>query len=167
MPFYVDAVFKAFPATLSARQFRLAFCTLVGEASPSRPISTLHPNLVDVLLEILCEKITAASTETLPGNVDEGAVGLSEKDVYIMALIDSLPLMEVRVMFRWLDPAARLLNGVGNEGSRQRIKERFWDVLSGELDVSRAEVAVRWWGAGGRDMVLFGGEGVLNVTPRL
>jgi len=34
MPFYVDAVFKAFPISRSARQFRLTFGTLVGEASP-------------------------------------------------------------------------------------------------------------------------------------
>ena len=165
MPFYVDAVFKGFPSSLSARQFRLAFQTLVGEASPPQPISTLHPNMVDVLLEILCEKISTASTAALPGSVDEGAVGLSEKDVCILALIDSLPLMEVRVMLRWLDPAAELLNGVEDAGSRQRIKERFWDVLSGQLDVSRAGAAVRWWGDGGRQKVLFGG--VDGIRPRL
>lgn len=168
MPFYVDAVFKAFPISLSARQFRLAFCTLIGEASPPQPISNLHPLMVDVLLEILCEKIKDAETTALGGEVDEGAVGLSERDVCILALVDSLPLMEVRVMLRWLDAAAKLLNGVEDVGSRQRIKERLWDVLSGELDVSRAEVAVRWWGECGRDKVLYGKEeGVEGITPRL
>jgi hypothetical protein len=168
MPFYVDAVFKAFPISLSARQFRLAFSTLVGEASPPQPISSLHPHMVDVLLEILCEKISAATTTPLSAGVDEGVVGLSEKDVCILALIDSLPLMEVKVMLRWLDPAAKLLNSVKDVGSKQRIKERFWDVLSGELDVSRAEVAVRWWGEGGRDKVVLGkGDGVEGIRPRL
>jgi hypothetical protein len=168
MPFYVDAVFKAFPTSLSARQFRLAFSTLVGEASPPQPISSLHPHMVDVLLEILSEKISRATTTPLSAGVDEGAVGLSEKDVCILALIDSLPLMEVKVMLRWLDPAAKLLNSVKDVGSKQRIKERFWDVLSGELDVSRAEVAVRWWGEGGRDKVVLGkGDGVEGIRPRL
>ena len=168
MPFYVDAVFKAFPTSLSARQFRLAFGTLVGEASPPQAISSVHPYMVDVLLEILSEKISVAGTTPLPAGVDEGAVGLSEKDVCILALIDSLPLMEIKVMHRWLDPAAKLLNGVQDEGSKQRIRERFWDVLIGELDVSRAEVAVRWWGDGGRDKVLLGKEqGVEGISPRL
>ncbi|KAA8908351.1 hypothetical protein FN846DRAFT_945599 [Sphaerosporella brunnea] len=168
MPFYVDAVFKAFPTSLSARQFRLAFCTLVGEASPPQPISSLHPHMVDVLLEILCEKISTATTTSLAAGVDEEAVGLSEKDVCILALINSLPLMEVKVMLRWLDPAARLLNSVDDVNSRQRIKERFWDVLSGELDVSRAEVAVRWWGNGGRDKVVLGKvDDLEGIRPRL
>lgn len=168
MPFYVDAVFKAFPTSLSARQFRLAFGTLVGEASPPQPISGVHPHMVDVLLEILSEKVSVAGTTPLPAGVDEGAVGLSEKDVCILALIDSLPLMEIKVMHRWLDPAAELLNSVQDEGSKQRIRERFWGVLSGELDVSRAEVAVRWWGDGGRERVVLGKEqGVEGIRPRL
>jgi len=91
--------------------------------------------MVDVLLEV-------AGTTPLPG-VDEGAVGLSEKDVCILALVDSLPLMEVKLMRRRLDPAAQL------------------------LDVSRAEVAVRWWGDGGRDKVVLGKEqGVEGIRPR-
>jgi hypothetical protein len=156
MPFYVDTVFKAFPISLSARQFRLAFGTLVAETSPPKPIASLHPTMVDVLLEILCEKVAAAGTSAMPLGADEGEVGLSDKDVYVLALIDALPLMEVSVMKRWLDPAARLLNTIEDSGSKQRIRERFWDVLSGELDISRAEVAVRWWGARGRHAVLFG-----------
>jgi hypothetical protein len=68
--------------------------------------------------------------------------------------------MEVDIMKRWLDPAVDLLNTVRNEGSKQRIRERFWDVLSGELDVERAEIAARWWASmGGRDRVVFGSAG--------
>ncbi|KAI5779714.1 hypothetical protein EDC01DRAFT_669525 [Geopyxis carbonaria] len=157
LPFYVDAIFKAFPSALSARQFRLAYSTLVRECSSPQPISSLHPNMVDVLHEILCERVTQASTQSLPAEVNEGSVGLSEKDVEILALVDSLPFMEVEVMHRWLEPTANLVNAVEDEGSKQRIRERLWDVLSAELDVSRAEVAVRWWSAGGRELVLFGG----------
>lgn len=154
MPFYVDSVFKAFPSCLSARQFRLAFRTLIGEASPPRPISTLHPNMADILLEILCEKIVVASPCALSGDMKENSVGLSEKDVCMLALIDALSRMRGRTMLRWLDPASKLLNGVQDVGSRQRITQRFWDVLSTELDISRAEIAVRWWGDVGRQYFL-------------
>ena len=171
LPFYVDSVFKAFPSALSARQFRLAFGTLIKECSPPKPISSLQPHLVDVILEILCERAAQASTEALPNLVDEGAVGLSEKDVCILALIDGLPSMEVDIMARWLDPAADLLNTIRNEGSKQRIRERFWDVLSGELDVERAEIAARWWTSmGGRGRVVFGStksEGAKSVRAML
>ncbi|KAG0137152.1 hypothetical protein HOY82DRAFT_667162 [Tuber indicum] len=154
LPFYVDTVFKTFPASLSAKQFRLAFGTLIRECSPPQAISSLQPHLAEVIMEILAERAKMASTEPLDNKVDEGAVGLSEKDVCILALIDGLPAMEVGVMERWLDPTADLLNSVGNEGSKGRIRERLWDVLSGELDVERAEVAVRWWtSANGRDKV--------------
>ncbi|PWW79554.1 hypothetical protein C7212DRAFT_356384 [Tuber magnatum] len=157
LPFYVDTVFKAFPASLSARQFRLAFGTLIRECSPPQEISSLQPHLAEVIIEILAERAKTALTEPLGNKVDEGAVGLSEKDVCVLALIDGLPAMEIGVMERWLDPTADLLNSIGNEGSKGRIRERFWDVLSGELDVERAEVAVRWWtSAGGRDKVLLG-----------
>ncbi|CAZ85376.1 unnamed protein product [Tuber melanosporum] len=171
LPFYVDTVFKTFPASLSARQFRLAFGTLIRECSPPQAISSLQPHLAEVIMEILAERAKIASTEPLDNKVDEGAVGLSEKDVCILALIDGLPAMEVGVMERWLDPTADLLNSVGNEGSKGRIRERFWDVLSGELDVERAEVAVRWWtSANGRDKVLLGlgkGEGVEGIRAML
>ncbi|KAF8245069.1 hypothetical protein K440DRAFT_663059 [Wilcoxina mikolae CBS 423.85] len=152
--FYVHSVFKAFPSSLSARQFRLAFGTLVTEASHPQEVPTMHPNLADVLLETLCTKISLAATTVLPKKVDEGAVGLSEKDVCILALIDSLACMRARVMLRWLDTAAKLLSVVQDVGNRRRITGRFWEVLSSELDVSKAEVVVRWWGDGGRWKVL-------------
>lgn len=40
--------------------------------------------------------------------------------------------------------------------------ERFWDALSsGEMDVERANFCVMWWSTrGGREMVLFGEDGV-------
>ena len=48
------------------------------------------------------------------------------------------------------------MNTIQNEGSKQRIRERFWDVLSGELDVEGAEIAARWWTSmGGREGVVF------------
>ena len=159
VPFYADAIFRGFPASLSARQFRLAFATLVAEAKTG-----------DVLLEMLREKISNASTRVLRAGVDEGAVGLSERDVCVLALVDALPVMEVGVMERWLVPVAGLLNGTPDEGGKQRIRERLWDVLSTELDVSRAEVAVRWWGEGGREMVVLGrarGAVEEKLRPRL
>ncbi|KAF8535295.1 hypothetical protein BDD12DRAFT_856080 [Trichophaea hybrida] len=151
--FYVDSVFKAFPSSLSARQFRLAFRILVTEASYLREIPTLHPYLADVLLEVLCTKISLAATSVLSKRVDECAVGLSEKDVCILAVIDSLACMRARVMLRWLDTAAKLLNEVQDVGNRRRITGRFWEVLSSELDIAKAEVVVRWWGDGGRWLV--------------
>lgn len=158
LPFYIESTFEAFPTSLSARQFRLAFGTIIRECSPPQPISKLQPHLTDVILEILCERAACASTEPLPSLVDEGAVGLSEKDVCILALIDGLPSMQVNAMERWLEPTAELLDTVENPGSKLRIRERFWDVLSSELDVERAEVAVKWWTMGGREKVLFGKE---------
>jgi hypothetical protein len=73
----------------------------------------------------------------------------------ILALIDGLPSMEVvDIMEQWLDPAVDLLNTVRNEKSKQKVRGRFWDVLSGELDV---EIVVGWWASmGGRDRVALG-----------
>ena len=51
-----------------------------------------------------------------------------------------------------------LPGGVTDKGSQERLKRRLWEVLSGgELDVERAEVGVRWWSEGGREL-LEGGE---------
>lgn len=151
LPYYIDAVFKSFPHALSARQFRLAYTTLIRECSPPHPIAATHANMVDILLELLLERTATAGTAALPEGIDEGAVGLAERDVTVLALVDSLPVMEVGVMERWLDETARLVNTLADPA---RARERLWEVLSSELDVSRAEMAVRWWQMGGREKSL-------------
>lgn len=170
VPFYVDAVFASFPSALSARQFRLAFSTLVRASSPPSRISETAPMLVDALLEVAAERARAtpdAAVTTLPKDIDEGAVGLGEQEVCLLALIDSLPFLDIPVMVRWLDPAADLLLVVKDPARRERVVERFWDVLAGELDVARAEYAVRWWAGGGREKMRAAGSRAGVVEPRL
>ncbi|TGZ83164.1 hypothetical protein EX30DRAFT_329197 [Ascodesmis nigricans] len=168
LPFYVGSIFTAFPSSLSARQFRIAYTTLIRECSPPQKIAALHPNMVDVLLELLKQRAVTASTEALSSEVDEGAVGLSERDVVVLAMVDSLPVMNVDVLERWLQVVGEMVASIADVAARARVRERFWDVLSGELDVSRAEVAVKWWGNGGREVVVEGGEQKMEkIRPRL
>jgi len=84
----------------------------------------------------------------------------TEKEIYILALIDSLPYLLPETLFRWLTPVAELVaKDIKDIAGKGRLRRRFWEVLSGgELDVERAEVGVRWWSEGGRGL-LEGDEG--------
>lgn len=84
--------------------------------------------------------------------------GLNEKEVLVVALVKSLPILEVGVMRSWLWDIAELVRSLEGPG-REKVRERFWETLAGEMDVERAEVGVRWWvEEGGRAFVFGEGE---------
>jgi hypothetical protein len=134
LPFYIDALFSVFPHNLSPRQFRLAFKTLMRVTAPPSAISATHPDLPATLLEL----------------------------VYHRALIDALPMLPISLLEEWLPLCADLLNQIDDDGMRETVKARYWEVLvSGEMDAERSGVAVQWWTTrGGREQVLFGREGL-------
>jgi hypothetical protein len=87
---------------------------------------------------------------------------LSEQAVLTLTLIDALPFLQLEVLDEWLPLAADLIHVVHDPAMKRTCQERFWEVLSaGELDIDRAALCVAWWGTkGGREMVLFGREGI-------
>ncbi|KZF21586.1 putative peroxisomal membrane protein Pex17 [Xylona heveae TC161] len=163
LPFYVDALFKVFPRNLSPRQFRLAFKTLLQITTPPSPLSASQPQLPSILLEIVHQRaITAPSTPLVAigkGSSDEA--GLSEQGVLVLTLIDALPFLGLEDLEEWLSITASLAKKVQNSTMQEMCKRRFWEVLSnGEMDVTRAELCVTWWGTrGGRELLMFGSTG--------
>ncbi|KAI9826352.1 MAG: hypothetical protein M1832_000269 [Thelocarpon impressellum] len=176
-PFYVEALFRAFPQNLSPRQFRLAFKTLIRICSPPSPLSDSHPDIPSILLELVHHRALHAPTSPLrrpqpqplptppppPSSIPAGPhapreVALSEQAVLTMTLLDSLPFLAIPTLEEWLPLAAELINSIEDPSMRAACRERFWEVLSsGEMDVDRAAVAVAWWGTrGGRELVLLG-----------
>ena len=168
LPFYVDALFRVFPANLSPRQFRLAFKTLLRVLAPPSVLTAMQPDLSAVLLELLHHRAkTSAPTTPLDMNRYPPAVGgqadakqqaLSEQAALILTLMDSLPYLSLQLLEEWLPLAAELVHCVPDPKMREVCKQRFWEVLvNGEMDPERSQVAVVWWGTrGGREAVLFG-----------
>jgi hypothetical protein len=163
LPFYVDALFNVFPKNLSARQFRLAFKTLIGVTTPPSPLSAVEPELPSILLEIVRDRATTASATPLPDRPGAetstfGGSQLSEQAVLILTLLDALPSLPVAILEEWLQLSAELLQLVADEQMRTTCKDRFWEILiSGEMDPERSELCVTWWGTrGGRDLVVYG-----------
>ncbi|KAK3899910.1 hypothetical protein C8A05DRAFT_17734 [Staphylotrichum tortipilum] len=156
VPFYADALLSAFPAHVSPRQFRLAFRTVVQILSPPFPISASHPLLAETLLEMVRYRVARAGSGVLPPIDGEDGETASEQSTLVMTLIDALPYLRVGIFEEWMTLVAGAVNEVGEEGGGRR----FWEVLvSGEMDVERAAIAVAWWGTkGGREAVLFGGR---------
>ncbi|KAK1076061.1 hypothetical protein LTR33_009279 [Friedmanniomyces endolithicus] len=169
LPFYVDALFKVFPSNLSARQFRLAFKTLLGLATPPSELAANQPMLPTVLLELLHDRAYTASSAVIP--LDPPSTGsqsspdvareLSEQAVLVLTVIDTLPQLPLELLDEWLPLAAGMLNRVADASIRERCKEHFWNVLmDGEMNSHRSQCCAAWWSTGGgRDMVLFGHEG--------
>ncbi|KAK0247859.1 hypothetical protein LTS09_017033 [Friedmanniomyces endolithicus] len=166
LPFYVDALFKVFPSNLSARQFRLAFKTLLGLATPPSELAANQPMLPTILLELLHDRAYTASSALItlepPCNAPQtppyAAMELSEQAVFVLTLIDTLPQLPLELLDEWLPLAAGMLNRLADASIRVHCKEHFWNVLmNGELNTYRSQFCAAWWSTGGgREMVLFG-----------
>ncbi|KAG6003433.1 hypothetical protein E4U21_002027 [Claviceps maximensis] len=172
-PFYIVKLFDSFPQQISARQFRLAFKTIMEVVSPPFPIAAMDPHLSETLLEMLRTNLSTASTRFLPqdrsrdSSAEESArqpppqqEPLSEQSALVMTLIDSLPFMPLPLVEEWLDHTARAMHEIRDARLREPVRERFCHVLvSGEMDVERSIIGVAWWGTkGGRELVWSGGS---------
>ncbi|GFF28787.1 peroxisomal membrane protein PEX17 [Aspergillus udagawae] len=169
LPFYIDNLFAVFPDNLSARQFRLAFKTVIKVTAPPSLVANSQPLLPSILLEVLHERALNASDKMLPQST-QGAAGahqglappVSERAALILALIDTLCFLRVEDLEEWLPLTANLIHTIRTPEMRGVCIERFWEALSsGEMDVERAHCCVTWWSTrGGRELVLFG-----NTAP--
>lgn len=165
LPFYIDALFKVFPKNLSARQFRLAFKTLMQITSPPSPLAMSQPLLPATLLELLHDRAIHSSTTALPpqpaaGPSAEDDMPLSEQTVLVLTVVDTLTQLPLDLLDEWLTIAAELVNAVDDEEMREHCKEHFWLMLvDGHMDPDRSRVCHAWWSsAGGREHVLYGRE---------
>lgn len=159
LPFYADALFSVFPQNISARQFRFAFKTLVGVATPPSALAALEPDLPAILLEIVHNRATTASTDPLPQvSTALDAPPLSEQAVLVLTLLDALPLLPLEMLEEWLELSGELIPLIPDPAMRTTCQDRFWELLiSGEMDPARSEICVSWWGTrGGRDLVVWG-----------
>ena len=174
LPFYIDALFSAFPHNLSPRQFRLAFKTLMRVTAPPSALSASHPDLPATLLELVLHRAFNAPSTPLPPDEttlalqgsDAPPPALSEQAVLALTLIDALPYLPIPLLEEWMPLCADLLNTISDGDMRDVVKARFWEVLvSGEMDPARSSSAVAWWGTkGGREQVLFGREERDDIT---
>lgn len=169
LPFYIDSLFKVFPANLTARQFRLAFKTLARLASPPAVLAATQPFLAPTLIELLRERSERASTEPIfppePAlNAEEPQPAppppLSEQAVLALTVIDTLTQVSLDLLDEWLPLAADMVNAIEDPAMREHCREHFWQTLvGGEMDPNRSQVCHAWWStAGGREAVLFGRE---------
>ncbi|KAJ5990739.1 hypothetical protein N7522_010946 [Penicillium canescens] len=164
LPFYIDNLFAVFPNNLSARQFRLAFKTVIQITAPPSPLANSQPLLPSILLEVVHNRALNASSTPIPAqgpNPDlSHSPPLSEQAVLTLALLDSLSSLRVDDLKEWLPLAAQLINAISDRNMRHTCIDRFWEALAGgEMDVDRAHCCVTWWSTeGGRELVLFGAE---------
>lgn len=161
VPFYVDNLFSSFPAHVSARQFRVAFRTVVQIVSPPFPASASDPTLAETLLEMV--RFRAANAPPTPLPEPEAEDPVSEQSALVLSLIDALPFVHLSLMEEWLPLTAESVSLIGDPQMQAPVRKRLWEMLeSGELDVDRSSLAVAWWFArGGREMLL-GAEGGLG-----
>lgn len=85
---------QVFPNNLSARQFRLAFKTVIQITAPPSPLANSQPLLPSILLEVVHDRALNASSTLIPAqgpNPDlSQSPPLSEQAVLTLALLDSL-----------------------------------------------------------------------------
>lgn len=171
LPFYLDALFNCFPDSLSPRQFRLAFKTIVRISSPPSALAQSQPLLPSIILETIFERAERAPTTPLPQvmlkpELIKQEISLSEQAVFVMAMIDSLCFLHPALLEEWLPVTASLVAQIEEEEMRRACQDRFWEAISsGEMDVERAALCVAWWGSrGGRELILQN-DAVLQIEP--
>jgi hypothetical protein len=174
LPFYVDALFRVFPDNLSARQFRVAFKTLIQITSPPSPLSISQPELPSILLELLFDRVKHATTMPLgPRSTDSPATGddvlVSEQATIVLTVIDILTQLSLDLLDEWLPIAADMINTIDDANMREHCREHFWlTLIDGAMDPERSRVCHAWWSsAGGRDHVLFGRESAELVITEM
>ncbi|KAM0716522.1 hypothetical protein Q7P37_007967 [Cladosporium fusiforme] len=177
LPFYVDALFRVFPTNLSARQFRIAFKTLIQITSPPSPLSASQPELPSILLELLNDRAKHAATAPLaPRSTDpssmptaEDSIPLSEQAVIVLTVIDILTQLSLELLDEWLPLAADMVNTIDDAAMREHCKEHFWlTLVDGAMDPERSRVCHSWWSsAGGHDHVLYGREAEESMIPQM
>lgn len=166
LPFYIEALFNVYPHNLTARQFRLAFKTLLRLTSPPAILAATDPMLSATLLDLLYERAKVASTEPLfPHPSQEtsdlpNSRELSEQAVLVLTIIDTLPQLQLDLLNEWLPLAAETVNAIEDNTMREHCKEHFWHVLvGGEMDPNRSGLCQAWWSTeGGRELLLYGRE---------
>nr|KMM65670.1 hypothetical protein CPAG_02016 [Coccidioides posadasii RMSCC 3488] len=167
----IPCLMCVFPQNLSARQFRLAFKTILQITAPPSPLANSQPLLPSILLQLLYDRALTAPTTPLPhptSAVDSTSIEeplLSEQAVLTLTIIDCLCYLRVDTLEEWLNLAAHLISQIEDRTMRSTCQERLWDALSsGEMDVERAYFCVTWWSTrGGREKVLFGAEEDVQV----
>lgn len=150
----------------------MAVKTLVRITTPPFPISEAQPLLSSTILELVHHRARTATTKPLTpianSSADQLAVGgapaLSEQAVFVLTMVDALPFLPIDALVEWLPLTVNAVNTVTDPEMLQNCRQRFWEAMSsGEMDVERAAVCVRWWTTnGGREMLLSGGEGHNN-----
>ena len=175
LPFYIDALFAVFPHNLSARQFRLAFKTLLRLTSPPATLASSEPMLSATLLELLHDRARKASTTPLPrpptdqASQAEPPIDLSEQAVFTLTIIDALIHLPLDLLDEWLPLSAELVNRIEDGSMREYCKEHFWHVLvGGEMDPDRSGVCHAWWSTrGGREMLLYGRDMIADDNANM
>ncbi|KAM3416205.1 hypothetical protein BST61_g7811 [Cercospora zeina] len=165
LPFYVDSLFRVFPSNLSARQFRLAFKTLLKLTSPPSSLAVEQPMVPAVLLDLLHERALNAKASPIPIRSDspeaavESPVAVSEQAVLTLTVIDGLTQIPLDLLDEWLPMTADMIHDIHDMTMREHCKNHFWHILvsSGELDPERSRVCHAWWStSGGEEWVLYG-----------
>jgi hypothetical protein len=165
LPFYLDALFRCFPESLSSRQFRLAFKTIVRVTSPPSSLAQSQPLLPSILMDTIFERTKHASKVPIEQRTT-GFHGLrpepqlSEQAVLVMAAIDSLCFLHPALLEEWLPLTALLISQIEEPDMRIACQDRFWEAMSsGEMDIERAALCVAWWSSrGGREQVFANNE---------
>lgn len=145
---YLEIVLSLFPGLLVSTQFTLAIATIVRAVSQD-------PALLNEFLGMLFLKSKAA----LPGiplkaqkndNSDENNRPPTVRAVFINCLIHALPFLEISDFERWLNTTAGLFRGGPAYSNlvvaeQQFLECQLWNMLSGELGQTLADVGIRWW----------------------
>ncbi|GAM87234.1 hypothetical protein ANO11243_052560 [Dothideomycetidae sp. 11243] len=166
LPFYVDALFHAFPQNLSARQFRLAFKSLIKLSSPPGVMARQQPMLAAILLDLIRQRAENAPSQPLPPSAispgqETEVPPMSEQVVMIMTLVDALPFIAVDLLEEWLPQVPAMIHLVSDDQMRDSCVRHLWETfVGGSMDPDRSQVCVGWWTTrGGAQAVLYGGAG--------
>ncbi|ANB14649.1 Peroxisomal biogenesis factor 8 [Sugiyamaella lignohabitans] len=145
---YLDTLLALFPHDLSSPQLLLALKTIAQSvAAPTRPTKQLLHQFLERLyfkckITLPAIPLTTKAEENGPPTV---------RSVFVSSLIHSLPLLEPGDFQFWLERTDKLFLRRGPyysplfQAENEYLTEDMEKMISGELDLSLADIGIRWW----------------------
>lgn len=133
---YLNILLDQYPTLISSNQLSLAVSTIAKSVFPPSTAYDLNKDNARELLHVLYLKTLNTPEITLQKETYNAKAGV------ILCLINTLPYIEAKNLENWLCNVWELIQTCSN---KQFLTEKLWNIISEDLDIHRANVAINWW----------------------
>lgn len=161
IPEYTAGVLPLFPRVFSWNQFVLAVQSIVNTVSPPSEVFKTNQKLFRLVLDALVKKCRESRvgipiSRSVTSSSETEDVPPTERAVVMLALINSLPYVDIRSFELWLQETWNMIEATPMLAEKAPNRElalaeheflvlEMWKMISGNIDERLNDVAIKWW----------------------